>query len=138
MDTFDKKKRSEIMSLIRSKNTKAEMVVFKYLRKEKVYFQMHYKRAIGNPDIALPNKKRAVFIDGDFWHGREFEKTMNRLPKVYWRDKIARNIVRDKETRQGLKEKGWELLQVWESDIIRKRTREETFEKIKNFLTAQK
>ncbi|RZD19594.1 MAG: hypothetical protein EVG15_00760 [Candidatus Acididesulfobacter diazotrophicus] len=74
MDKFTKEKRSEIMSNIRSQNTKVEILVFRELRKRKIYFQKHYKKAIGNPDIALPRKKKAVFIDGDFWHGYQFSK----------------------------------------------------------------
>lgn len=77
-DVFSKAKRSEVMSKIRGKNTKAELVVFRYLRKEGVYFQKHYKRALGSPDIALPLKKRAVFIDGDFWHGKTIDRVMER------------------------------------------------------------
>jgi DNA mismatch endonuclease (patch repair protein) len=133
-DIFDRPKRSEIMSLIRSKNTKAEIVVFRYLKKENVYFQKHYKRIPGNPDIALPRKKKAVFIDGDFWHGREYQKTIERLPKGYWKEKIERNVKRDKKSRAELAKEGWSILQVWESDINRKRTQQEQLEKIAKFL----
>lgn len=68
-DVFSKQKRSEIMSLIRSKNTAIELNVFRFLRRNSIYFQKNYKRAMGSPDVALPRKKKAVFIDGDFWHG---------------------------------------------------------------------
>jgi len=87
-DKFSKEKRSEIMSRIRSKNTKAEITVFRELRKRGIYFQKHYKKIAGNPDIALPRKKKAVFIDGDFWHGYNFSKLKERLPKKYWLEKI--------------------------------------------------
>jgi len=117
MDVFSKKKRSEIMSKIRSKNTMAEMLVFKELRRRKIYFQKHYKRAAGNPDIALPRKKKAVFIDGDFWHGYQFSKQKKRLPKKYWQKKIEGNIKRDKRARAKLKRGGWQVLRVWEHEI---------------------
>lgn len=120
MDVFTKKKRSEIMSKIRSKNTKAELIVFRELRKRKVYFQKHYKRCVGCPDIAIPSKKIAVFIDGDFWHGRNFNNYRNRLPRKYWRAKIETNIARDKKSRSLLKRDGWRILRVWESDILKK------------------
>jgi DNA mismatch endonuclease (patch repair protein) len=74
MDVFTKEKRSELMSKIRSKNTGIEKVVFREIRKRGIYFQKHYGRVAGNPDIALPRKKIAIFIDGDFWHGYQFEK----------------------------------------------------------------
>ncbi len=106
------------MSNIRSQNTKVEVLVFRELRKRKIYFQKHYKRAAGNPDIALPRKKKAVFIDGDFWHGYQFSKLKERLPKAYWIEKIKNNRKRDRVNRKKLKEAGWEVLQIWEHEIL--------------------
>ncbi|HEX5553203.1 MAG TPA: very short patch repair endonuclease [Chitinophagaceae bacterium] len=123
------------MSNIRSKNTKAELVVFQYLHRQNVYFQKHYKKAPGNPDIALPRKKKAVFIDGDFWHARDYRKTVKRIPDGYWKEKIKRNRQRDRIIFNQLRREGWEVVRVWESDIIRKRTRDTELEKIKKFLT---
>ncbi len=105
------------MSKIRSKNTKSEVLVFRELRKRGIYFQKHYKRAAGNPDIALPRKKKAVFIDGDFWHGYQFSKLKKRLPKKYWLAKIERNIKRDRKNRAQLRKEGWEVLRVWEHEV---------------------
>ncbi len=119
VDVFTKKKRSEIMSKIRSKNTKAEKLVFSELRKKGIYFQKHYKKITGKPDIALPSKKKAVFIDGDFWHGYNFGKIKSQLPKRYWIRKIENNIKRDKIIRNRLKKQGWSILRVWEHEIIK-------------------
>ncbi len=105
------------MSKIRSQNTKTELLVFRELRRRGVYFQKHYKRAIGNPDIALPRKKKAVFIDGDFWHGYQFSKLRKRLPKKYWLAKIERNMRRDKTNRAKLRKDGWQVLKIWEHEI---------------------
>jgi DNA mismatch endonuclease, patch repair protein len=134
-DIFPADKRSDIMSRIHSKNTKAELVVFRYLRKNKVYFQKHYDRALGKPDVALPRRKKAVFIDSDFWHGKTFDDIKRRYAAdSYWVKKIARNIQRDKEQRATLKKNGWVLLVVWENDILRKATRDDTLTKVKDFL----
>ncbi len=119
MDVFSKKKRSEIMSKIRSKNTKAELVVFRELRKRKIHFQKHYQKVAGSPDIAIPSRKIAIFIDGDFWHGRNFIKSKSRLPKKYWRKKIESNIIRDRKKRAKLKRQGWKVLRIWESAILK-------------------
>jgi DNA mismatch endonuclease (patch repair protein) len=119
-DVFSKEKRSEIMSKIRSKNTKAEVLVFRELRRLGIYFQKHYKRAPGSPDIALPRKKIAVFIDGDFWHGYRFDKKKSRLPKKYWRAKIEGNIKRDRKNSLLLRKAGWKVLRVWEHEIEKK------------------
>jgi DNA mismatch endonuclease (patch repair protein) len=132
MDVFTKKKRSEIMSKIRSKNTKAELVVFRELRKRKIYFQKHYKKVAGSPDIAIPQKKIAIFIDGDFWHGRDFKREKNRLPKRYWRKKIELNIARDKKNRAKLKRQGWKVLKVWERDITKES--QKNMGKVVNFI----
>lgn len=133
---FSKKKRSDIMRRIRSKETQAERIAFKYLRSKKIYFQKHYKRATGKPDIALPRKKRAVFIDGDFWHGRNRERLKKSVNSEYWVPKIEGNVKRDKKNRSALKKDGWQILRVWESDVKRKRTQQRELDKILEFLKA--
>ena len=60
----------------------------------------------------------AIFIDGDFWHGRNFAKNKNRLPKKYWRRKIETNIIRDRKNRAKLKRQGWKVLRVWERSVM--------------------
>jgi DNA mismatch endonuclease (patch repair protein) len=132
-DVFTKQKRSEIMSKIRSKGTKPELEVFRYLRREKLYFQKHYKHAPGKPDIAVPSRKIAIFIDGDFWHGWRFSAWRNRIPKVYWREKIENNIRRDKKNFAKLRRKGWSVLRVWEHDLIKSK-KEKTLKRIRDFL----
>lgn len=122
------------MSKIRSSGTKAELIAFRYLRKEGVYFQKHYKRAPGSPDIALPRKKRAVFIDGDFWHGKTIDRVMERGPDDYWTKKILRNMERDEEQEKALIENGWRILRIWEADILRKSTSQDTLSNIRRFL----
>lgn len=120
------------MSRIRSSNTSIEKEVFKYLRANKIYFQKHYKNAVGHPDIALPRKKRAIFIDGDFWHGWRFNKNANRLPKVYWREKIQKNIERDRRNTRLLKKAGWNVLRIWEHQL--KKDPQKTLNKIIDFI----
>ena len=121
-------------SRVRSKNNALERMVFKYLNSEGVYYQKHYTRAPGNPDIALPRKKRAVFINGDFWHGRDFEKRRPQLSE-YWIKKVSGNLERDTKNIERLTTLGWKCLVVWESDLIRKSTGLEHLRSIKIFLT---
>jgi len=120
MDRISKEKRSEIMSKIRGKNTGPERLVFKYLRDRKIYFQRHYKRAPGCPDIAIPSKKLAIFIDGGFWHGYRFAARKDKLPD-FWRNKIENNIRRDKRNRRRLKLDGWKILRVWDHQLSSKK-----------------
>ncbi|MFA6383504.1 MAG: very short patch repair endonuclease [Parcubacteria group bacterium] len=132
MDVFTKKKRSEIMSSIRSENTGIEKVIFREIRKRGIYFQKHYNKATGNPDITLPRKKIAIFIDGDFWHGYNFAKNKKRLPKKYWLKKIENNIKRDRKNRAKLRREGWKVLRIWEHEI--KKNLENAVDKIIKYL----
>lgn len=134
-DVFSKEKRSDIMSRIRAKNTGIERTVFAYLRKRKIYFRPHYDKIPGKPDIALPIKKTAVFINGDFWHGYRFSSWKRRIPKKYWRQKIASNISRDKKRYATLRRNGWRIMKVWGHDVIKKPER--TCKEIEKFLKAK-
>jgi len=131
-DKFSKDVRSHIMAAIRQKNTKPELKVFKELRKRRVYFQKHYKKVVGTPDIALPRKKIAIFIDGDFWHGFRYPLWKSRLPSKFWKNKIERNRLRDKETFSILRTKGWKTLRVWEHQV--NNDFDKTMQKITNLL----
>lgn len=105
------------MSLIRSKDTKVELLVFSSLRKKGIYFRKHYKKAAGTPDVCLPRKKLAVFIDGDFWHGYRYNSWKKRLSSSFWTGKIERNIARDKRTFRKLRASGWKVMRVWEHQL---------------------
>jgi len=134
-DMFDKQKRSEIMSAVKGKNSRAELLAFRHLRRRKIYFQKHYRRALGCPDIALPRRKKAVFIDGNFWHGRSYAELLEKYGEDnFWTEKIGKNVARDRAQRAQLVADGWQVFQVWESDINRMRTRGETLASIERFL----
>jgi DNA mismatch endonuclease (patch repair protein) len=88
-------------------------------------------------DVALPRKKRVVFIDGDFWHGRTVGKLVERRGDGdFWVEKIRRNMARDARQRELLANNGWKMMTVWESDLMRKRTREQALDAIVLFLSA--
>lgn len=121
-DIYSKEKRSEIMSKVRSKNTKVEILFRKALSAE-VYpkgyrYRLHYKKIPGSPDIVFVKQKIAIFIDGDFWHGRGYgKKGTVKLRKKFWRDKIETNIRRDRRVNRQLKKLGWTVFHFWESDM---------------------
>ena len=120
------------MSKIRSQNTQIEIYVFQELSRRKIYFQKYYRGVSGSPDIALPRKKRAVFIDGDFWHGYRFSKLKLRLPKKYWLNKIKKNIQRDHTNTIRLKRNGWKVVRVWEHELLK--SFNSSMDKIADFL----
>jgi DNA mismatch endonuclease (patch repair protein) len=134
----DPAQRGALMARIGSKNTKSELIVFAALRSAGIYFQRHYERAPGKPDVARPRKKLAVFIDGDFWHGRELDRVISKHgPDSPWVIKLQRNVSRDAQQNMQLAEAGWSLMRVWDSDIRRIRTRATTLETIKSFMRSR-
>ncbi len=111
VDWLDKKTRSKIMSCIRSKNTKPELILKKYLKGS------HPKCIIGNPDFANKEKKIAIFVDGCFWHKCPKCYRAPKSNKRYWLPKINRNVERSKEVTRTLKKDGWKVIRIWEHDI---------------------
>ena len=111
--------RSKIMSKIRGKNTKPELAFRKALYAKGYRYRIDYKKLIGKPDIALPKYKTVIFIDGEYWHGKNWEE---RKPKIktnreFWIAKFERNIQRDAEVNRALGEKGYTVFRFWESEI---------------------
>lgn len=116
-DKYSKEVRKKMMSAVKSKNTKLESLVTKELWNRGFRFRKNVKDIPGKPDIAIKKYKIAIFIDSCFWHGCE---THFRMPKSnidFWKTKINRNIVRDKQVTSELLEKNWTVLRYWEHDI---------------------
>lgn len=122
------------MSRVKSENTSIEMKVFSYLRKRGLYFQRHYKQAPGSPDVALPSKKRAVFVEGGFWHGWNYKKLKPDL-SVYWKNKIENNMRRDRRNMRKLQKIGWTTLRVWDHQL--NKNPDVLLKKIFDFLSAR-
>lgn len=126
------------MAAIKGKDTKPEMIVRKYLFSRGLRFRVQVRKLPGTPDIVLPKYKTVVFVNGCFWHGHEGCKYF-RLPKSnveFWREKIERNIERDKESIQALLDLGWKVIRIWECELRNKSNREETLNKIYNSITS--
>ncbi|MFH1637790.1 MAG: very short patch repair endonuclease [Candidatus Woesearchaeota archaeon] len=116
-DIFTKKKRSEIMSKIRSKNTKIEVKLRKALwAKGAKGYRTHYK-IIGKPDIVFIKKKIAIFTDSSFFHGYNWKVLGKVPPKGYWQKKIRKNMELDKKYTGLLKKEGWKVLRFWDFEI---------------------
>lgn len=130
MDVLTPDQRSYNMSRIRSVNTQPEIKIFTELDKLEKGYKKHYSIP-GKPDIVFPEKKIAVFIDGEFWHGRYLRKIKTRLSD-YWIKKITNNIKRDKKIRNQLKKEGWIVLRLWGDDI--EKNLEKEFSKILKIL----
>ena len=116
-DIFTPEKRSWVMSRIRSRDTKIEKRTASLLRKNGLHYR-RFPKVFGSPDFVV-EKGVLVFCDGDFWHGYRY-KEKKRLPKKFWRDKIERNMRRDRTVTRKLRADGWSVVRLWEHDIDRK------------------
>ncbi len=120
MDVLTKEQRRKNMQHIRSKNTKAEVLLRKALWHCGIRYRKNYKALPGTPDIAITKYRIAIFVDGDFWHARGYEEKPGeqiQTNKEFWTKKLKRNVERDKEVNQALLEMGWLVLRYWESDV---------------------
>jgi DNA mismatch endonuclease (patch repair protein) len=118
MDNVSKEKRSEIMKKIRSKDTKPEMIVRKFLTSRKIRYRLHSKELPGCPDIVVRKKKMAIFINGCFWHGHGCK--LSKIPmsnQEYWKRKIEANMERDLSSLEKIKDIGWFPIVLWECEV---------------------
>lgn len=104
------------MSRIKGKNTRPEQLVMKELKTNGLKFVTHVRDLPGRPDVVFPNKRLAIFIDGDFWHGWRFPLWEHKLSDK-WREKIAATRRRDQRNFRKLRRNGWKVIRVWEHQI---------------------
>lgn len=109
------------MSNVRLKNGKAETILAKRLWHEGYRYRRNYKKLPGSPDIALTTYKVAVFVDGEFWHGENWEERKAKLKhnREYWIEKIEENMARDKRVDGQLQEMGWTTVHFWEKQVLK-------------------
>lgn len=118
-DVHDKITRSFNMSQIKSKDTKPELLVRKFLFNKGLRYKLNCKKLTGKPDLVFPKYSTVVFINGCFWHGHKNCKYFV-VPKTrteWWLEKINSNIVRDINTFKELKKEGWKIITVWECQL---------------------
>lgn len=117
---------SDIMRRIKSRDTRPEIVLRRALSKRGLKLKLYDKKLPGKPDVVIPSKRLAVFVDGDFWHGnqwkvREHPSLQSQFRgvqnKKYWLSKILRNRSRDFLRTSALLDSGWRVIRFWESDI---------------------
>lgn len=118
MDTVSRAERSKQMSLVRSKNTKPEMLVRRLVHRMGFRYRLHQADLPGRPDLVFRSQRRLIFIHGCFWHGHKCR--LGRMPKSrleYWTAKITGNKERDARTLRRLRRMRWQVLVLWECQL---------------------
>lgn len=112
---------SKRMSHVKTKRNSAEIMIAKSLWHRGYRYRLNYKALPGSPDIALAKYRIAIFIDGEFWHGKGFEQRKTKLKnnKVYWIEKIQENIDRDLKNDKLLRQMDWYPIHFWSNDVIK-------------------
>jgi DNA mismatch endonuclease vsr len=122
MDNLTKEQRRKNMQAIRSSNTKAEILLAKALFSKGYRYRKNNKNVFGTPDLTFKKIKLAIFVDGEFWHGKDWENRKNNIEtnKEYWIKKIESNIKRDIKVNDILLSQNWTVLRFWAKDIEKK------------------
>ena len=116
---YTTKKRSKMMSKIRGKNTKPELLFRKALWAKGIRYRVDSKKLPGKPDISIQKYKLAIFIDGEFWHGYNWDERKPKIKKNrgFWIPKIERNMQRDREVNKQLADLGYTVFRFWSNEI---------------------
>lgn len=116
---YTTKQRSKHMSKIKSKDTKPEKKLRKFLWGLGIRYRKNVKKLPGTPDIVISKYNLVIFVDGEFWHGYNWKIKKQKIKsnRDFWIPKIERNIQRDNENNLKLTNDGWKVMRFWEHQI---------------------
>lgn len=121
-DVFDDRKRSEIMSRVRSKNNKStELKLIQIFKENRITGWRRNYKVKGHPDFIFLDKKIAIFVDGCFWHGHDCRNTRPADNAEYWIKKRERNMKHDQEITALFEQRGWTVIRIWECEFKKKK-----------------
>lgn len=117
-DVFTTEKRSWIMSRIKGRDSKPEILVRSIVFRMGYRFRLHRRDLPGTPDIVLPRHGKVIFVHGCFWHGHNRCRKSKRptTNETFWNKKLDNNVKRDKRYRRELRRIGWKVLVIWECE----------------------
>ena len=112
---------SKRMKAMSHKTSKVESVLAKALWHKGYRYRLNYKKLPGTPDIAITKYRIAIFVDGEFWHGKDFEHKKDKLKanRQYWLEKIEENIQRDIRNDKLLRQMEWVPIHFWSKDVLK-------------------
>lgn len=116
---YTSKKRSRIMGKIRGKDSKPELLLRRALWRRKIRYRVNNNILMGRPDISIMKYKLAIFVDGEFWHGYNWNERQNAIKsnRDFWIPKIERNMQRDREVNRKLTEQGFTVMRFWSHEL---------------------
>lgn len=122
MDHLSKEQRSLNMQAIKSSGSKIEVKLAKALYSKGYRYRKNDKRVFGKPDLTFKKLKIAIFVDSEFWHGKDWNirKNDHKSNQEFWHQKIEKNIQRDMLVNKTLQSEGWEVMRFWGKDIEKK------------------
>ncbi|MGQ0582621.1 MAG: very short patch repair endonuclease [Reyranella sp.] len=116
VDPLTPEQRSRAMKRVKLSGGPLELLIQRELTRQGLRFRRNYKQLAGSPDIVFVDKRVAVFIDGDFWHGWRLPKWEHKLSD-FWRSKIRANRRRDQRNFRRLRSANWKVIRLWEHQI---------------------
>lgn len=119
VDIVDRATRSRMMSGIRGRDTKPEIIVRKYLHAQGLRYRIASKNLPGKPDIVLPKYRTAIFVHGCFWHRHQNCRftTIPTTNAAFWQAKFTANVARDRLATSQLRKLGWRVMVVWSCSL---------------------
>lgn len=119
MDKLTKEQRRKNMQAVKNKGSKIELALAKALWSQGLRYRKNDTSVFGKPDLTFKKYKLAIFVDSEFWHGKDWEKRKldHKSNQDFWHKKIERNIQRDKEVNSHLLTEGWRIERFWGKDI---------------------
>ena len=138
MDKLTPEQRKKCMRSNKSTGTKPELVLAKAMWALGLRYRKNSGSIFGKPDFSFKKYKVAVFVDGEFWHGKDWEQKKAEIKgnREFWIAKIERNIQRDIEVTGRLKAEGWTVLRFWSNDVVKDTT--SCAEKVKEIIRARR
>ena len=138
MDRLTPEQRKKCMQSNKSVGTKPELVLAKAMWALGLRYRKNSGSIFGKPDFSFKKYKVAVFVDGEFWHGKDWERKKAEIKgnREFWITKIERNIRRDMEVTGRLKAEGWTVLRFWSNDVVKDTT--SCAEKVKEIIRARR
>lgn len=138
MEVLQKAERKKLMRRIRSRDTKPELLVRKYLHRQGYRYRLHVKEMPGTPDMVLPRWRVVIEVRGCFWHQHRYclDAGLPKTNSIFWREKLLNNRVRDEKNEKLLQASGWRICIMWTCALKSKASQHRYLQELIAFLQS--